>query len=98
MASPGGLGTFSITTNGQGTAGLAVTNTLWFYTNDFEAAPVGLYAPGAVFQGWHVSATWSRLSDFSDLCGTNKLLVLGDGVVSNTLPTTNSTSFNLSFQ
>jgi subtilisin-like proprotein convertase family protein len=99
MASPNGLGTFNFTTNGLGAVGLEVTNTLWFYTNDFEAAPVGLYAPGAVFQGWHVLTNMvAVLPDFSDLSGTNKLLALWDGVVSNTLPTTNSTSFNLSFQ
>ncbi len=29
-----------------------------FYTNNFDAAPVGLYAPGAMFQGWSVLSNW----------------------------------------
>ena len=48
----------ALTTNGLGigTFGLAVvTNMAPVYTNDFNLAPVGLYAPGAMFQGWITS-------------------------------------------
>jgi len=80
--STNGLGTFNIITN-------------WamepFYTNTFDLAPVGLYAPGARFQDWHVlSNSVGVLDDYSCLCLSNHILALFDGAVSNTLPTTNA--------
>ena len=47
----------ALTTNGLGIGTFdlgVVTNMAPFYTNNFDAAPVGLYAPGAMFQGWSV--------------------------------------------
>jgi subtilisin-like proprotein convertase family protein len=81
-ASTNGLGTFALT-----------TNYLWetFFTNNFDAAPVGLYAPGATFQGWNVLSNYvDVLDDFTCLCLSNHILALFDGAVSNSLPTTNS--------
>lgn len=80
--STNGLGTFNIITN-------------WamepFYTNTFDLAPVGLYAPGARFQDWSVlSNRVGVLDDYSCLCLSNHILALLDGAVSNSLPTTNA--------
>src|ERR1019366_9209714 len=81
-ASTNGLGTFSLTTNFLMEP---------FYTNNFDLAPVGLYAPGAIFQGWQVvSNLVDVLDDFTCLCLSNHILALLDGAVTNTLPTTNS--------
>ena len=92
----------ALSTNGIGSAitnFATVTNLLSFYTNDFDAVALGLYAPGAVFEGWNVlSNLVTVVPDWTHLCLSNHLLVLGDGVVSNTLPTTNSTNYRLSFK
>jgi subtilisin-like proprotein convertase family protein len=84
------------TTNGLGigTFNLAVvTNMAAVYTNNFDAAPVGLYAPGAMFQGWSVlSNLVDVLDDYTCLCLSNHVLALLDGAVSNSLPTTNAVS------
>ena len=84
------------TTNGLGigTFGLsAVTNMAPVYTNNFDSAPVGLYAPGATFQGWSVlSNLVDVLDDYTCLCLSNHVLALLDGAVSNSLPTTNATT------
>ena len=80
--STNGLGTFNITTN------LAMQA---FFTNNFNAASVGLYATGAVFQGWSVvSNVVDVLDDFTCLCESNHILALFDGAISNSLPTTNA--------
>ena len=80
--STNGLGTFNLTTNY-----LMVP----FYTNNFDVAPVGLYAPGAIFQGWQVvSNLVDVLDDYTCLCLSNHILALLDGAATNTLPTTNS--------
>ena len=80
--STNGLGTFNIITNYV---------MLPFYTNDFNAAPVGLYYPGAVFQGWNVlSNSVMVLDDYSCFCLSNHIVALMDGAISNTIPTTNS--------
>jgi len=79
-----GLGTFDLG---------VVTNMAPVYTNDFNAAPVGLYAPGGMFQGWSVlSNLVDVLDDFTDLSLSNHVLALFDGAVSNSLPTTNAVS------
>ena len=70
-----------------------VTNLAPVYTNDFNTAPVGLYAPGAMFQGWSVLSNFvDVLDDFTCLCLSNHVLALLDGAVSNSLPTTNAVS------
>jgi subtilisin-like proprotein convertase family protein len=79
-----GLGTFDLS---------VVTNMAPFYTNNFDAAPVGLYAPGAVFEGWSVlSNLVDVMDDYTCLCLSNHVLGLLDGAVSNSLPTTNAVS------
>ncbi|MGO8926542.1 MAG: S8 family serine peptidase [Limisphaerales bacterium] len=79
-----GLGTFDLG---------VVTNMVGVYTNNFDAAPVGLYAPGAMFQGWSVlSNLVDVLDDYTCLCLSNHVLALLDGAVSNSLPTTNAVS------
>ncbi len=84
------------TTNGLGIGTFAlsvVTNTATIYTNNFDASPVGLYAPGAMFQGWSVlSNLVDVLDDYTCLCLSNHVLALLDGSVSNSLPTTNLVS------
>jgi subtilisin-like proprotein convertase family protein len=83
-----------LTTNGLGigTFNLSVvTNMAPFYTNNFDAAPVGLYAPGATFEGWNVlSNLVDVLDDYTCFCLSNHVLALLDGAVSNSLPTTNA--------
>ena len=69
------------------------------YTNNFNFDSIGSYAPGAVFDGWNVLTNFvTVLPDWTQLAVSNNILALGDGVVSNMLPTTNSTSFSLSFR
>ena len=86
----------ALTTNGLGigTFGIAVvTNMAPVYTNNFDATPVGLYAPGATFQGWSVLSNFvDVLNDYTCLCQSNHVLGLFGGVISNTLPTTNAVS------
>ncbi len=94
-----GLGTFSVSTNSLGLPVFAVTNLAAFYTNDFEQAPVGLYRPGANLAHWSVlTNSVAVVRDLNELWRDNNILVLGEGVISNTLPTTNSTSYRLSFK
>jgi subtilisin-like proprotein convertase family protein len=77
-----GLGTFDLG---------VVTNMVPVYTNNFDAAPVGLYAPGATFEGWSVLSNFvDVLDDFTCLCLSNHVLALLDGAVSYSLPTTNA--------
>jgi subtilisin-like proprotein convertase family protein len=79
-----GIGTFNLG---------VVTNMVAVYTNNFDAAPVGLYAPGAMFQGWSVlSNLVDVLDDYTCFCLSNHVLALLDGAVSNSLPTTNAVS------
>ena len=83
----------ALTTNGLGIGTFdlsVVTNMAPFYTNNFDLAPVGLYAPGAMFQGWSVlSNLVDVLDDYTCFCLSNHVLALLDGAVSNSLPTTN---------
>jgi subtilisin-like proprotein convertase family protein len=81
-----GIGTFALS---------VVTNIESVYTNNFDAAPVGLYAPGATFQGWSVlSNLVDVLDDYTCLCLSNHMLGLLDGSVSNSLPTPNAASLS----
>src|SRR6185295_11895537 len=86
---------------GLGTLGtlFPTTNLVSYYTNDFDAAPIGLYANGAVFQGWNVfSNLVTVMDDFQCLCLSNHILILGNGSISNSLPVTNATTYKLSFK
>jgi subtilisin-like proprotein convertase family protein len=97
--STNGLGTFSLATNSLGVPSYAVTNLTAFYTNDFDDVPTGPYVPGAVFDGWNVLS--NKVIVYPDLPApwlSNNVLILGDAAVSNSLPTTNSTSYSLSFR
>jgi subtilisin-like proprotein convertase family protein len=95
----GGLGTFNLMTNSEGLPVYAVTNMVPYYTNDFEDAPVGVYRPGATFEHWNVlNNSIAIVRDLNELCRDDNVVVLGQGVISNTLPTTNSTSYQLSFR
>src|ERR1039458_1883338 len=84
----------AFTTNGLGLGTFdlgVVTNMVPIYTNNFDAAPVGLYAPGATFEGWSVLSNFvDVLDDFTCLCLSNHVLALLDGAVSYSLPTTNA--------
>ena len=96
--STNGMGTFSLDANGLPVTSIGTTNMTPFYTNDFETAPVGLYAPGSIFEGWTVLTNFVTV--FNELPApwlSNNVLVLGEGAVSNALPTTNSTSYHLTF-
>ncbi len=85
--------------NGLGTFFYGYTNMAAFYTNDFDASSLGWYAPGAVFQGWNVLTNFvAVVPDYSHLSLNNNVLMLTDGVVSNSLPTTNSTNYRLTFK
>jgi subtilisin-like proprotein convertase family protein len=97
--STNGLGTFSLTTNSLGVPSYAVTNLTAFYTNDFDDVLTGPYMPGAVFDGWNVLS--NKVIVYPDLPApwlSNNVLILSDAAVSNSLPTTNSTSYSLSFR
>lgn len=98
-ASTNGLGSFGVATDSSGVPVFASTNIVPFYTNDFEAAAIGRYAPGVTFQGWSVLSNFATvLPDFSLPWLSNRLLVLHDAVISNTLPTTNSSLYRLEFK
>jgi subtilisin-like proprotein convertase family protein len=93
-----GLGSFGELTNSLGLPVFAVTNMTPFYTNSFERALTGTYMPGAEFEDWNVlTNSVAIVRDLNLLCLNNNVLVPGDGVVSTALPTTNSTSYRLSF-
>jgi subtilisin-like proprotein convertase family protein len=97
--STSGLGTFSLSTNSLGVPSYAVTNLTAFYTNDFDDVATGPYMPGAVFDGWNVLS--NKAIVYPELPApwlSNNVLVLGDAAVSNSFPTTNSTSYSLSFR
>ena len=94
-----GLGSMSTVTNEFGLPVFATTNFARFWTNDFDASPVGLYAPGARFQGWDVLSNFvAVLPDYSLSWRSNQFLSLGYGAISNSLPTTNSTAYRLEYQ
>jgi len=92
-ASTGGLGTF-----GSGAA-LGYTNFAGFWTNNFNPAAIGPYGPGSIFDGWTViSNEVSVFPDYSVPWLQNNYLILDEGVVSNSLPTTNSLEYQLTFR
>ncbi len=95
MSTDLGLGT----STGLGSFGLLSTVLTPYYTNNFDAVPAGPYFPGAVFDGWHVlTNSVTVVPDYNTLSLQNHVLVLGDAVVSNALPTTLSTAYDLSFK
>lgn len=97
--STSGLGTFSSMTNSSGVPAFGITNFTAFYTNNFDDVPTGPYAPGAVFDGWNVLQ--DSVLIYPQLPApwlSNNVAILNEGIISNNLPTTNSTSYNLSFE
>jgi subtilisin-like proprotein convertase family protein len=97
--STNGLGTLSLTSGGQGVSSFGVTNMTAFYTNNFDNIATGPYTPGSVFGGWSVLS--NRAVVYPELPApwlSNNVLVLENAAVTNTLPTTNSTVYNLSFR
>jgi subtilisin family serine protease/subtilisin-like proprotein convertase family protein len=94
-----GLGSVALGTNGLGVQIFGTTNMSAFYTNNFDSVPVGQYRPTAVFDGWNVLSNWVQVvPDLSIPWLSNNILVLADGIVSNSLPTTNSTYYSLSYR
>jgi hypothetical protein len=70
-----------------------------FWTNNFNSAAVGRYGLGAVFDGWTVISNQVNVfPDYSVPWLQNNFLILGQGVVSNSLPTTNLTQYQLTFR
>ncbi|PWU08582.1 MAG: hypothetical protein C5B50_29255, partial [Verrucomicrobia bacterium] len=89
-----GLGTFT----NINSPFLAQTNWSPFYTCGFEASPVGPYVPGAVFEGWHVVS--NSVNIYPELPApwiSNNVCMLQYGAITNSLPTTNSSIYSLSF-
>jgi subtilisin-like proprotein convertase family protein len=96
--STNGLGSFVIGTNGTVMQSMWSTNLEAFWTSSFETAPVGVYTPGAVFEGWNVLS--NSVLVYPQMPApwlSNNVLMLEYGAVSNSLPTTNSTQYQLSF-
>jgi subtilisin-like proprotein convertase family protein len=88
-------------TSGLGTFGSSFSSTDMapFYTNNFDDVPVGNYSPGSSFDGWHILQ--DQVTVFPELPApwlSNNVVILNDGIISNTLPTTNSTQYSLSFE
>lgn len=97
--STNGLGTFSSVTNSSGLPTFGSTNMAAFYTNNFDDVPTGPYTPGAVFDGWNVLQ--DQVFIYPELPApwlSNNVAILSDGIISNSLPTTNSTSYTLSYE
>jgi subtilisin-like proprotein convertase family protein len=98
-ASTNGLGTFEPGVSSLGLPYFAYANLAPFWTNNFNAASIGPYGPGAVFDGWTViSNEVNVFPDYSVPWLQNNFLILDEGVVSNSLPTTNSTQYQLTFR
>jgi subtilisin-like proprotein convertase family protein len=97
--STSGLGTFSTSTNSFGAPTFTSTNLAAFYTNDFDSVVTGPYAPGTIFDGWTVLK--DRVTIYPEMPAPwlgNNVAILSSGIISNNLPTTNSTSYVLSFE
>jgi hypothetical protein len=97
--STSGLGTFSTTTNSSGAPIFTSTNLAAFYTNDFEPVTSGPYAAGTSFDGWTVLK--DAVNIYPEMPApwlSNNVAILSSGIISNSLPTTNSTSYVLSFE
>ena len=94
-----GMGNVTATTNGLGEVTYYYTTLKPFYTNSFDASTIGLYAPGASFEGWDVLTNYATvLQDWSLPWLSNNVLSLEDSTVQLDLPTTNSPVYNLSFR
>ena len=93
-----GLGTFTSNPGGPGAAGLVITNYTPIYSNSFDSVPPGMYAPGTSFEGWTVLSNHVVVfPDFSLIYRSNNIVVLGEGVLSNQLPTIAPTDGELRF-
>jgi subtilisin-like proprotein convertase family protein len=89
--STNGLGTFSTM--------MGSTNTAPFYTNNFDDLATGTYTPGAGFDGWNVLSNYVLV--YPELPApwlSNNVLLLAQGSVSNSFPTTNSDTYQLTFE
>jgi subtilisin-like proprotein convertase family protein len=98
-ASPGGLGTFNSITNSSGAPSFGSPSLVAFYTNNFDAIPTGPYGLGTTFNGWKVLT--NSVTVYPELPApwlSNNVVILSGGVISNALPTTNSTQYTLSFE
>jgi subtilisin-like proprotein convertase family protein len=94
-----GLGSFGMATNSLGVPIYGYTTLTPIWTNDFDRSDLGSYAAGTIFQGWHVMTNKVFVEpDWSWPWVTNHFLALSYGAVSNTIPTTNSTDYRLTFQ
>ena len=94
--STAGLGSFGVVTNGPSQFPSAFVP---FYTNSFEGVAVGTYAPGTSFNGWTVLQ--DGVTIYPELPApwlSNNIALLNYGIISNTLPTTNSSSYTLTFE
>ena len=104
-----GLGTFSLQSDGSVAPGFVTYALAPFYTNNFDTVAAGPYAPGATFDAWSVLTNYVTV--YPTLPApwlSNNILVLGEGVVSNALPSvdaavypqplTNTTIYELSFR
>jgi len=97
--STNGLGTFDPGFSSSGLPSFAYTSLEPFWTNNFNSAAVGPYGAGSVFDGWTVITNEVNVfPDYSVPWLTNNFLILGEGAVSNSLPTTNSTQYELKFR
>jgi subtilisin-like proprotein convertase family protein len=97
--STNGLGTFDPGFSSSGLPSFAYTSLEPFWTNNFNSAAVGPYGAGSVFDGWTVITNEVYVfPDYSVPWLTNNFLILGEGAVSNSLPTTNSTQYELKFR
>lgn len=97
--STNGLGTFSTVTNAQGIPTMGSTNVAAFYTNNFDDVATGPYTPGATFDGWSVLSNYVLV--YPELPApwlSNNVLLLAQGSISNNLPTTNSDTYQLTFE
>ena len=92
-ASTNGLGSFLVSPGGPPSLMIP------FYTNDFDALLTGPYSPGATPGDWNVLTNYVVVyPEMPAPWISNNVLVLADGIVSNTLPTTNSTSYTLTYE
>ena len=94
--STAGLGSFGVVTNGPSPFPSAFVP---FYTNNFDDVSVGPYAAGTTFEGWTVLQ--DGVTIYPELPApwlSNNIALLNYGIISNTLPTTNSSSYTLTFE
>lgn len=88
-----GLGSYDLN-GGIGRSSLAS-----FWTNDFDSVLTGPYSAGARLDGWTVLSNYATVYPLLPVPWlSNNVVLLGDSGLARSLPTTNSTSYALSFQ